>query len=277
MAGQVITKISADSGTHLISNSFYGTCSTAAATAAKEVIINNPNINSVTLVRGMVLTVKFTYANGVASPTLTLFNNGGTEASPSKGATTLVAAKNIYRYGTTAPSTSAASSWQANAIVPFIYDGSAWIEASSWDNNTTALTSMSGTLAIGHGGTGGTTTAAALTNLGFDAADVTFTANTTNWTPNTTVVKKSNNVVSVTLTGQAKAGVGTWVTNTYVIGTLSIAPAGWTQLNAYAQINSEFVPILCAIDNSNGQVVFRTAGTAVPVNTWIWIAGTYIA
>ena len=286
MAGQVITKVSANSGTHLISTSFYGTCATAAGTAAKAVIVNDTNItDAITLVNGMTLAVKFVNSNSVANPTITVYNNSGTAAAPTQGSTTLIAAKSIYQVNTnlnaagTAASTSAATSWKAGATVIFVYDGQGWVEASSTynqDNNTTALTSMSGTLAIGHGGTGGTTTAAALTNLGFDAADVTFTSNTTNWTPNTTVVKKSNNVISVTLTGQAKAGVGTWVTNTYIIGTLSIAPVDWTQLNAYAQINSAFVPILCAID-TNGQVVFRTAGTAVPVNTWIWIAGTYIA
>lgn len=111
MAGQVITKISASSGTHLISSSFYGTCSTAAATAAKEVIINDPAItDAITLINGMTLAVKFTYANGVASPKITVYNNGNTAASPSKGATTLIAEKSIMRYGTTAPSTSAATS-----------------------------------------------------------------------------------------------------------------------------------------------------------------------
>lgn len=138
MAGQVITKISASSGTHLISSSFYGTCSTAAATAAKEIIINDPNItDAITLVNGMTLAVKFTNSNSVASPKITVYNNIGTAASPSKGSTTLIAQKSIMRYGTTAPSTSAATSWTAGAVVLFIYDGTNWVESSSWDNNTT--------------------------------------------------------------------------------------------------------------------------------------------
>ena len=180
MAGQVITKISASSGTHLISSSFYGTCSTAAATAAKEVIINDPAItDAITLINGMTLAVKFTYANGVASPKITVYNNGGSAASPSKGSTTLIAEKSIMRYGTTAPSTSAATSWTAGAVVLFVYDGTNWVESSSWDNdtNTTALGSMSGTLAVSHGGTGvtsntvnsvligGTTTTGAIQNV----------------------------------------------------------------------------------------------------------------
>ena len=110
MAGQVISKITAGGGTHLISQTFYGTCATAAATAAKEVIVNDPTItNAITLVNGMTMAVKFTNANGVASPKITVYNSG-TAASPTKGSTTLIAEKAIMRYGTTAPSTNAASS-----------------------------------------------------------------------------------------------------------------------------------------------------------------------
>lgn len=138
MAGQVISKITAGGGTHLISQTFYGTCATAAATAAKEVIVNDPTItNAITLVNGMTMAVKFTNANGVASPKITVYNNSGTAASPTKGSTTLIAEKAIMRYGTTAPSTNAASSWTAGAVVLFVYDGTNWVESSSWDNNTT--------------------------------------------------------------------------------------------------------------------------------------------
>lgn len=187
MAGQVITKVSANSGTHLISTSFYGTCTTAAGTAAKAVIINDTNItDAITLVNGMTLAVKFVNSNSVANPTITVYNNSGTAAAPTQGSTTLIAAKSIYQVNTnldaagTAASTSAATSWKAGATVIFVYDGQGWVEASSTynqDNNTTALTSMSGTLAVNHGGTGvtsntvnsvlvgGTTTTGAIQNV----------------------------------------------------------------------------------------------------------------
>lgn len=97
---------------------FYGTCSTAAATAAKEVVCSSFTASD--LVAGTVLYVDFTYANGKANPTLNV-NSTGT--------------KTIYRYGTTAPSTSAASSWNAGAIVCFIYDGSYW-NIEGWLNTT---------------------------------------------------------------------------------------------------------------------------------------------
>lgn len=112
MAGQVISKVAtSDGGTHLISPSFYCTCATAAGTAAKIVIVNDPNItNAITLVNGLTIYVKFTNANSVASPKITVYNNRGTVASPTQGSTTLIAQKSIMRYGTTAPSTSAATS-----------------------------------------------------------------------------------------------------------------------------------------------------------------------
>lgn len=125
----VMTKyITTDGKHHLVSTSLYGTCATASGTAAKIVLLSDSNIDSVPLVTGMTLKVKFTNANGVASPTLTIQN--------SAGSSTLVAAKNIYRYGTTAPSTSATTSWQANQVVTFTYDGTSWM-LNDWTANDT--------------------------------------------------------------------------------------------------------------------------------------------
>ena len=138
MAGQVISKIAAGGGTHLISHTFYGTCDTAGATVGKEVIINDPLItNAITLVNGMTMAVKFTNANSASSPTLTVYNNSGTAAAPTKGGTTLIATKSIIIYGTTAAGTSSTSSWRSGAMVLFVYDGTNWVESSSIDNNST--------------------------------------------------------------------------------------------------------------------------------------------
>ena len=116
----------------------YGVCTTAAATAAKEVILCDPTITSTSLLTvGTLLYVKFSNANTVASPKITVFNNSGTAASPTKGLTTLMAQKAIMRYGTTATSTNAATSWRAGAIVALVYDGTNWIEVTAIDDNTT--------------------------------------------------------------------------------------------------------------------------------------------
>ena len=97
---------------------WYGECDTAAATAAKTVTIANfPS----TVVAGTAIAIKFTNSNSVASPTLSI--NSGT-------------AKPILRYGTSAPSTSVASSWAAGTVVLMIYEGTNWRICSYKDNTT---------------------------------------------------------------------------------------------------------------------------------------------
>lgn len=89
--------------------SHYGECPTAAATAAKVVTL--PDSAGFVLAAGASLYVKFQNANSVASPTLNVNGTG---------------AKAIYRYGTTAPGNTAATSWQANSVEHLVYDGAAW-------------------------------------------------------------------------------------------------------------------------------------------------------
>ena len=86
----------------------YGTCSTAAGTAAKTVAITN-----FTLCTGATVLVKFTYANTAASPTLNVNSTG---------------AKSITGTGVK-PIT-------AGAVHEFRYDGTNW-EIVGSDNNTT--------------------------------------------------------------------------------------------------------------------------------------------
>ena len=88
----------------------YGTCSTARATRAK--VVSDANLfTQDSLITGSVVFIKFSKANGVADPTLTI--NG-------------IGPVSIKRYGTTAPSTARASSWNAGSVVCFVYDGTYW-------------------------------------------------------------------------------------------------------------------------------------------------------
>jgi len=96
---------------------FYGTCATARGTARK---VCNDVDQTFQLYEGVIVFVKFTNYNSVANPTL---NVNGTGAIA------------IRRYGTTAPSTSRASSWNAGSVVAFIYDGTAW-QMVGWLNTT---------------------------------------------------------------------------------------------------------------------------------------------
>lgn len=94
----------------------YGTCSTGASTAAKEVTITGVTA----LTTGLTILVKFTNSNSKADPTLKVNS---------------LSAVAIKRYGTTAPSTSAASSWNAGAVIALTYDGTYWV-MHDWNNTT---------------------------------------------------------------------------------------------------------------------------------------------
>ncbi len=109
-----------DPGTH------YGTCTTAAGTAAKTT-----SISTVTeLKTGLTIHVRFSNSNTVANPTLNVSSLG---------------AKAIKRYGTTAPSTSTASSWNAGSVLTLTYDGTYWM-LNDWVNTTySAMTSAEAT------------------------------------------------------------------------------------------------------------------------------------
>lgn len=94
----------------------YGVCSTAKGTAAKTVSI--PSVTA--LYEGLYIFVKFSATNTASSPTLQVNS---------------LDAKPIMRYGTTTPSTSAASSWNAGSVVLLIYDGTYW-QMEEWNNTT---------------------------------------------------------------------------------------------------------------------------------------------
>ena len=85
---------------------WYGTSSTAAATAAKVAATTDVRLG--TLAVGQKVRIKFTNANTAAAPTLNVDGKG---------------AKAIKAYGTTAPTVM----WEAGDVVDFTYDGTNWI------------------------------------------------------------------------------------------------------------------------------------------------------
>lgn len=119
-----VSDITNDSGFISTPNIPYCTCATAAGTKAKTTTIVSGTFTEADLVTGAQVLVKFTNANSIANPTLKI------------GSTT---AKTIKRYGTTAPSTSAASSWNAGSVIMFTYDGTYW---QMTDFNNTTYSSM---------------------------------------------------------------------------------------------------------------------------------------
>jgi len=91
----------------------YGTCTTAAATAAKVVTLSN-----FALFTGATITVAFTNANTVANPTLNVNGTG---------------AKSIRSPANAALTASSPYNWAANARVQFAYDGTYWRQLSASD------------------------------------------------------------------------------------------------------------------------------------------------
>ena len=96
---------------------WFGTSSTSGGTVKKETTITGfPN----TLTDGLTVAVRFSNANTATAPTLSI--NSGTAVA-------------IRRYGSTAPSTSAALSWQAGTVVFMCYYNGYWYIA-NWLNTT---------------------------------------------------------------------------------------------------------------------------------------------
>lgn len=137
----VAAKVKVGSTNYPVGSTLYGTCDTAAATAAKVAVVDGFDSNDCLLI-GITVHIKFTYANGVASPTLAI--------KPSSSGTAGTA-KSIMKYGTTAPGTAANTSWQAGAVVSFTYDGTYWQMNDHLDNST--YTVNNGTLTIKQNGT----------------------------------------------------------------------------------------------------------------------------
>ena len=90
-----------------VGSTLYGVCNTAASTAAKVVSLADFD----TLLTGITIHVKFTNSNTVASPTLNVNSTGDIA---------------IFAAGTTAPGTNVITSWAANGVVSFTYDGTYW-------------------------------------------------------------------------------------------------------------------------------------------------------
>lgn len=98
----------------------YGTCDTDAATAAKTVTVDDFVLEAQARV-----TVKFTYANSAASPTLNVNGSG---------------AKAIRWRGAALPST---QYWAAGQVIDFVYDGTYWnMIGAANDNNTNTDTKV---------------------------------------------------------------------------------------------------------------------------------------
>ena len=103
-----VGNVTADGSTHLVGSTLYGTCSTAAGTAAKVVTCADFDH----LLEGVTIHVKFTHTNTASNATLNVNSTG---------------AKPLCKYGTTRAGRTVADSWESGAIVSLTYDGTSWM------------------------------------------------------------------------------------------------------------------------------------------------------
>ena len=196
-----VGKITDTSGnTGLVGSTLYGTCSTGASTAAKVVTCADFD----QLLIGVTIHVKFTNSNTASTPTLNVNSTG---------------AKNIYKYGTTKPGTTAATSWYAGSVVSFTYDGSYWqMNDHIDDTNTQTVSSVAGK-----------TGAVTLTNSDVGLGNVgNFKAVSTVASQGLTSTEQSN----------ARANIGAGTSNLTIGTTSSTAMAGNTNVNKVTQTES---------------------------------------
>ena len=127
----MISKVEVGSTNHnlVASNIAYGTCSTAAATAAKVITVTSPGWE---LVVGSIIVIKFSATNTASNPTFNVNSTG---------------AKSVW-YSTALITTSSLSyAGYANRHMIFVYDGTQYVFLGwSYDANTTYTN-----VKLGHG------------------------------------------------------------------------------------------------------------------------------
>ena len=111
----IINKVKVGSSNYdIVGSNFYGSCSTAAGTAAKTVSVDG----TFTLYTGATVAVKFTVTNTAKNPTLNVDSTG---------------AKAIYYNGAAI----SAGYLKANKVYMFVYNGAQWDFIGDIDTNTT--------------------------------------------------------------------------------------------------------------------------------------------
>jgi len=108
-----VGKVDLDGTQHLVANTLYGTCSSNASEKDKVVTLADYD----ELMTGTMIQVKFTNTNtavGTVDDPITLNVNG-------------TGAKTVYKHGNVQPGATEVTSWKANSIVSFVYDGTNWM------------------------------------------------------------------------------------------------------------------------------------------------------
>ena len=124
-----VSELTSDAG----GNMFVGTCSTAAATAAKVVTVSTDQ--NFALKAGAIVAVKFTNTNTASTPTINVNNTG---------------AKNIWYNNASYTGTSGNVGGSANRYIYYMYDGTYWV----WLNSGTEADTTYSAMSVSEGTTG---------------------------------------------------------------------------------------------------------------------------
>lgn len=119
--------------------------------------------------------------------------------------------------------------------------------------------------------------AAWLSALGL--GEVTATPTYSSWNNYWSFVKKKYGVVTATFQGQIKTQVTAWSSFSVILASLpeGFRPTDYFNFTAIAQINGSLTPAFMQVAPNDGSIRVRTAGTAIPANTWMWFGFSYFA
>lgn len=145
--GSYIGQVQIGDNTYPVGSILYGTAS--YDTTNNYWVVNNNNLTTTTftndnLTTGVTIHIKFNAINSADTPKLKVGN--ATE-------------KAIVKYGTTNVGKSAATSWVANSIVSFTYDGTSWVMNTGIDSNDMRSAYTSTPAAVGSSGSAGSNAA----------------------------------------------------------------------------------------------------------------------
>ena len=196
----------------------FGTCDTAAATAAKTV-----SLDGFSLVTGARILVKFTNSNTASSPTLNVNSTG---------------AVRIYLRVNKIAGTTNVTSWEAGDTVEFVYDGLYWRKVNH-------VTNISGNAATATSATSATYT----TNLRYSSTNVLTAAGTSTVTSVATIRPETSGAVSLGTSGYKwnyiYANYGIFSTSLATGGTLTVTGAstlsGGLSLSGGASLSGDIV------------------------------------
>lgn len=235
----------------------YGTCSTAAGTAAKVVTTASgfPKV----LYTGLAIIIKFTNGSNVANPTINLNGTG---------------AKSMQRYAGTNMSTGTTTAGlMAGAMKLFVYDGTQWIE-DYWYNTTYSAgdgvsIDANNKISINLGGSSGSGTAESViakastsaygvvkigTGLSVNDGVISVNADSVNFSRSLTSGTK---IGTITINGVATDLYCQTNTDTHYTTHLYVGASG-TAANAATSNGSTYIKLY---DNTTNRASFKITGT----------------